>query len=188
MRGNLLTAIPNFRRWKWACGRQLAFSDVAGVLFERQSELGVPPSADCAAPATTAEPNTSIGALPAGGGLSGPAGKGTRYLLTHTATNRSHSERFAPSGTLSSSLSLGPIKPYMPDYGTALKARAGFGTCDTRACSLHQTVTACRSTLFAGCGHTRALWPHTPFTVTLVPRAAFGPVHEARFVRTLKRG
>ena len=55
-------------------------SDVWGQ-FERQTELRLPPSAVRAAPATTAEPNTSIGALPAGGGLDPPA----RVLDTYDA-------------------------------------------------------------------------------------------------------
>eukprot|EP00964_Phaeocystis_antarctica_P158983 scaffold129877_cov30-Phaeocystis_antarctica.AAC.1 len=50
-------------------------ADVWGQ-FERQTELRLPPSAVRAAPATTAEPNTSIGALGVGWR---PTGKGTRY-------------------------------------------------------------------------------------------------------------
>eukprot|EP00964_Phaeocystis_antarctica_P024617 scaffold13788_cov31-Phaeocystis_antarctica.AAC.1 len=52
----ILTAVPNFHLWKWVLwGR-----------FERQTELRLPPSALHAAPATTAEPSTPIGALGVG--------------------------------------------------------------------------------------------------------------------------
>ena len=51
----MLTAISDFHYWiRWGGG------------FERQTELRLPPSAVRAAPATTAEPNTSIGALGVG--------------------------------------------------------------------------------------------------------------------------
>ena len=55
-----------------------------GNLSAKLGELRLPPSAVRgwrAAPATTAEPNTSIGALPAGGGLDPPA----RVLDTYDA-------------------------------------------------------------------------------------------------------
>eukprot|EP00964_Phaeocystis_antarctica_P019805 scaffold10932_cov55-Phaeocystis_antarctica.AAC.2 len=55
----VLTAVSDFHY------SSTGFADVWGQ-FERQTELRLPPSAVQAAPTTTAEPNTSVGALGVG--------------------------------------------------------------------------------------------------------------------------